>query len=33
MMAYTNSDPAQPADPVIAILGSVPNGTQAGYPR
>ncbi|GAA4564450.1 amidase family protein [Planotetraspora kaengkrachanensis] len=32
MMTYTNSDPAQPADPVIAILGSVPNGPQAGYP-
>jgi Asp-tRNA(Asn)/Glu-tRNA(Gln) amidotransferase A subunit family amidase len=32
MMTYTNSDPAQPADPVIAILGSVPNGPQAGDP-
>ncbi|MFG1874238.1 amidase family protein [Sphaerisporangium sp. NPDC049003] len=32
MMTYTNSDPAQPADPVIAILGSVPSGPQAGYP-
>jgi Asp-tRNA(Asn)/Glu-tRNA(Gln) amidotransferase A subunit family amidase len=32
MMTYTDSDPAQPADPVIAILGSVPNGPQAGYP-
>jgi Asp-tRNA(Asn)/Glu-tRNA(Gln) amidotransferase A subunit family amidase len=32
MMAYTDSDPAKPADPVIAILGSVPNGPQAGYP-
>ncbi|MEW9533361.1 amidase family protein [Microbispora sp. NPDC049125] len=32
MMTYTNSDPAQPADPVIAILGSVPNAPQAGYP-
>jgi amidase len=32
MMAFTNSDPAQPADPVIAILGSVPSGPQAGYP-
>ncbi|RCG29915.1 hypothetical protein DQ384_17260 [Sphaerisporangium album] len=32
MMTYTNSDPSQPADPVIAILGGVPNGPQAGYP-
>ncbi|MEN3361363.1 MAG: amidase [Mycobacteriales bacterium] len=32
MMQFTNSDPAQPADPVIAILGSVPSGPQAGYP-
>ncbi|GAA4586545.1 hypothetical protein GCM10023194_33020 [Planotetraspora phitsanulokensis] len=32
MMTYPNSDPAQPADPVIAILGSVPNAPQAGYP-
>jgi amidase len=33
MMDYTNSDPAQPRDPVIAILGSVPSGPQAGYPQ
>ncbi|NAS25323.1 hypothetical protein GT755_27020 [Herbidospora sp. NEAU-GS84] len=32
MMTYTNSDPAQPADPVIAILGSTPSAPQAGYP-
>ncbi|GAA0986143.1 hypothetical protein GCM10009555_062900 [Acrocarpospora macrocephala] len=32
MVTYPNSDPTQPADPVIAILGSVPNGPQAGYP-
>jgi len=32
MMQFTNSDPAQPADPVLAILGSVPSGPQAGYP-
>ncbi|WP_204039102.1 amidase family protein [Acrocarpospora phusangensis] len=32
MVTYPNSDPAQPADPVLAILGSVPNGPQAGYP-
>ncbi|MEU7938525.1 amidase family protein [Microbispora bryophytorum] len=32
MMTYPGSDPSQPADPVIAILGSVPNGPQAGYP-
>jgi amidase len=33
MMKYTNSDPSQPADPVIAILGSVPQGPRAGYPQ
>jgi amidase len=33
MMEYTNSDPSQPRDPVIAILGSVPSGPQAGYPQ
>ncbi|GAA0384630.1 hypothetical protein Acor_47740 [Acrocarpospora corrugata] len=32
MVTYPNSDPTQPADPVLAILGSVPNGPQAGYP-
>ncbi len=32
MMTYPNSDPAQPADPVIAILGSTPSAPQAGYP-
>ncbi len=32
MMTFTNSDPAQPADPVIAILGSTPSAPQAGYP-
>ncbi|WP_459804295.1 amidase family protein [Herbidospora sp. RD11066] len=32
MMTYTNSNPAQPADPVIAILGSAPSAPQAGYP-
>lgn len=32
MMTFENSDPGQPADPVIAILGTVPNGPQAGYP-
>ncbi|MEO3811596.1 amidase family protein [Sphaerisporangium sp. B11E5] len=32
MLTYTDSDPAKPADPVIAILGGVPNGPQAGYP-
>ncbi|MFI7614456.1 amidase family protein [Nonomuraea terrae] len=32
MLTYPGSDPAQPADPVIAILGSVPSGAQAGYP-
>ena len=33
MMKYTNSDPTQPADPVIAILGSTPSSPQAGYPQ
>jgi hypothetical protein len=33
MMEHTNSDPAQPLEPVIAILGSVPSGPQAGYPQ
>jgi hypothetical protein len=33
MMTYPNSDPTQPADPVIGILGSVPSGPQAGYPQ
>ena len=33
MMTYTNSDPTQPADPVIGILGSVPSSPQAGYPQ
>lgn len=33
MMTYTNSDPTQPADPVIAILGSAPSTPQAGYPQ
>ncbi|GAA5192416.1 hypothetical protein GCM10023322_51970 [Rugosimonospora acidiphila] len=33
MMDYPNSDPTQAADPVIAILGSVPSGPQAGYPQ
>jgi len=33
MMNYTNSDPSQPLDPVIGILGSVPSGPQAGYPQ
>jgi Asp-tRNA(Asn)/Glu-tRNA(Gln) amidotransferase A subunit family amidase len=33
MMSYPNSDATQPADPVIAILGSVPSGPQAGYPQ
>ncbi|MFE9201917.1 amidase family protein [Micromonospora sp. NPDC007230] len=32
MVDYPNSDPTQPKDPVIAILGSVPSGPQAGYP-
>jgi amidase len=32
MMTFADSDPGQPADPVIAILGSVPQGPQAGYP-
>ncbi len=32
MVTYTNSDPAQPADPVIAILGGAPSAPQAGYP-
>ena len=32
MMTYESSDPTLPADPVIAILGSVPNGPAAGYP-
>jgi Asp-tRNA(Asn)/Glu-tRNA(Gln) amidotransferase A subunit family amidase len=32
MVDFPNSDPGQPADPVIAILGNVPNGPQAGYP-
>jgi Asp-tRNA(Asn)/Glu-tRNA(Gln) amidotransferase A subunit family amidase len=33
MVNHPNSDPTQPADPVIAILGSVPSGPQAGYPQ
>ena len=33
MMNYTNSDPTQAADPVIAILGSTPSSPQAGYPQ
>jgi amidase len=33
MMTYTDSDPSKAADPVIAILGSVPSGPQAGYPQ
>jgi amidase len=33
MMDYTNSDPTQPKDPVIAILGSTPSSPQAGYPQ
>jgi amidase len=32
MVNFPDSDPTQPADPVIAVLGSVPNGPQAGYP-
>jgi Asp-tRNA(Asn)/Glu-tRNA(Gln) amidotransferase A subunit family amidase len=32
MVNYPNSDPSQPGDPVIAILGSVPSAPQAGYP-
>jgi Asp-tRNA(Asn)/Glu-tRNA(Gln) amidotransferase A subunit family amidase len=32
MMGFANSDPAQPAEQVVAVLGSVPNGPQAGYP-
>ncbi len=33
MMNYTNSDPTQALDPVIAVLGTVPNGPAAGYPQ
>jgi amidase len=33
MMDYTNSDPTQAKDPVIAILGSTPSSPQAGYPQ
>ena len=33
MIKYTNSDPSQPEDPVLAILGSVPSGATAGTPQ
>ena len=33
MMKYTNSDPSQPEDPVLAIIGTVPNGPTAGTPQ
>ncbi len=33
MIKYTNSDPTQPEDPVLAILGSVPSGATAGTPQ
>ena len=33
MIKYTNSDPSQPEDPVLAILGSVPSGPTAGTPQ
>jgi amidase len=33
MMNFTSSDPTQPSDPVIAILGSTPSSPQAGYPQ
>jgi amidase len=33
MIKYTNSDPAQPEDPVLAILGNVPSGSTAGTPQ
>src|SRR5262249_49331150 len=35
MMNYANSDSSTPAnfDPVIGILGTVPNGPAAGYPQ
>ncbi len=33
MIKYTNSDPSQPEDPVLAILGGVPSGSTAGTPQ